>query len=76
VIRVDADTNKDRKTDVVQSYKAGALVYQDEDTNFDGVVDQRFQGTTPVAVPAGAQINSEPFAKLDCGSFQRFWWKR
>ena len=76
VVRVEADTNADRKPDVVQTYEGGALAFQDEDTNFDGAIDQRFQGTTPVAVPAGARVPDEPFGKLDCGSFDRFWWKR
>jgi hypothetical protein len=48
-VRVDVDTNGDRKADVVQTYEGGALVFQDEDTNFDGAIDQRFKGTAPVA---------------------------
>jgi hypothetical protein len=76
VVRVEADTNGDHKPDVVQTYQGGALVFQDEDTNFDGKIDQRFKGTAPVAVPAGAKIEDAPFEKLDCGSFDRFWWKR
>ena len=76
VVRLDADTNGDHKVDVVQTFKGGALAFQDEDTNFDGVIDQRFQGTTPVSVPAGTRVSDEPFGKLDCGSFDRFWWKR
>ena len=76
VVRLDADTNGDHKVDVVQTFKGGALAFQDEDTNFDGVIDQRFQGTTPISVPAGTTIQGEPFGKLECGSFDRFWWKR
>jgi hypothetical protein len=74
--RLDADTNGDRKADVVQVFKGGALAYQDEDTDNDGVIDQRFEGNTPVAVPAGTKVTSAKFGKLGCGSFNRFWWKR
>jgi hypothetical protein len=74
--RLDADTNNDRAPDVVQTYRNGELVYQDEDSDFDGTVDQRFQGQTPVDVAAGTQIPAPAFEKLGCGSFHRFWWKR
>ena len=71
-----ADTNGDRKPDVVQVFEGGQLLYQDEDTNFDGVVDQRFQGSQAVAVPDQTRVASRDFAKLGCGSFSGFWWKR
>jgi hypothetical protein len=76
IARVEVDTNNDHKVDVVQTYKGGALAYQDEDTNFDGVIDQRFQGTTPVAVPPGTRVDDDPLPRIECGSFDRFWWKR
>ena len=53
---LEADTNADRKVDVVQVFEGGQLARQDEDTNFDGVVDQRFEGGKPVAVPPGTKI--------------------
>jgi hypothetical protein len=61
---------------VVQTYSGGALANQDEDTDYDGVIDQRFQGQTAVSVPPGTRVAGEKFGKLGCGSFHRFWWKR
>ena len=76
MVRREADTNGDRKPDVVQTYRDGAVTHQDEDTDFDGVVDQRFEGQTPIAVAEGTAVDAESFSKIDCGSFHRFWWKR
>lgn len=76
LVRLDADTNGDRAPDVVQTYQGGELTYQDEDSDFDGNVDQRFRGQTPVDVAAGTKLAAPAFGKLDCGSFHRFWWKR
>jgi hypothetical protein len=50
--------------------------FQDEDTNGDGVIDQRFEGKKAVPVPAGTKAPQGAFARLDCGSFDGFWWKR
>ena len=76
LVRVDADTNNDHMADVVQTYNGDALAHQDEDTNGDGVVDQRFEGNKPVPVPPNTKISREAFTRLDCGSFDGFWWKR
>ena len=75
-VRLDADTNADRKPDVIQYFKGDAVWRQDEDTNFDGVIDQRFDGGKPAALPAGTKIPGADFGRLDCGSFHAFWKKR
>jgi hypothetical protein len=75
-VRLDADTNADRKPDVIQYFKADAVSRQDEDTNFDGVIDQRFDGGKPASVPAGTRIPGADFGSLGCGSFHGFWKKR
>ena len=75
VVRTDADTNADRKPDVVQSASNGIPI-QDEDVDYDGVVDQRFKGDQLVSVPAGTAIAGAAFQRLDCGSFHPFWWRR
>ncbi|MFB3118717.1 MAG: hypothetical protein ACE1ZP_08110, partial [Myxococcota bacterium] len=54
----------------------GGVSRQDEDIDFDGIVDHRFDGDMPVDVPAGTKLTGEKFGRLDCGSFHRFWWKR
>ena len=74
--RVEADTNGDRKPDVIQTFRDGALAYQDEDTDHDGVIDQRFEGSSAVAVPPGTRVTKARFGKLGCGSFHRFWRSR
>jgi len=74
-VRTEVDTNNDRKPDVVVSVGPGGVSRQDEDTDFDGVVDHRFDGDTPVDFPAGTKLPDKPFGKLDCGSFHSFWWK-
>ena len=65
-----------RLAEAFASLEAGQLVYQDEDTDYDGVVDQRFEGNQPVTVPAETRVASAEFGKLGCGSFSGFWWKR
>jgi hypothetical protein len=52
------------------------VAYQDEDEDHDGVVDRRFRGDQPVAIPAGTRIEGEAFGPLGCGGFHSFWWKR
>jgi hypothetical protein len=49
---------------------------QDEDADFDGIVDRRFDGDQLVDTPAGTKITGAGFGKLGCGSVHRFWWKR
>jgi hypothetical protein len=75
-VRMDVDTNNDRRPDVTITVGPGGVSRQDEDTDFDGVVDLRFDGDTPVDIPAGAKVAGENFKNLGCGSFHRFWWKR
>ena len=75
-VRTDVDTNNDRRPDVAIAAAPGGVSRQDEDTDFDGIVDLRFDGDTPVDIPAGTKLAGEKFGRLDCGSFHRFWWKR
>ncbi len=75
-VRTDIDTNNDRKPDVTISTAPSGASRQDEDTDFDGIIDQRFDGDTPIDIPAGTKLAGEKFGRLDCGSFHGFWWKR
>jgi hypothetical protein len=76
LVELHADTNGDGRPDVVQYFAGEEIRQQDEDSDFDGFVDQRFQGNQPVAVPANAKLAAEDFGKLGCGTFHAFWWKR
>jgi len=40
------------------------------------VIDQRFEGGKPVAVPAGTKIGTGPLGPLECGRFSEFWTAR
>ena len=73
---MDADTDNDHRPDVVQTYEGDALLHQDEDTNGDGVVDQRFEGKRSVTVPPGTAISGDRSRRLDCGGFDGFWSRR
>jgi hypothetical protein len=75
-VRTHVDTNDDRKPDVTITAMPGGISRQDEDTDFDGIVDLRFDGDTPVDIPAGTKLAGKKFERLNCGSFHRFWWKR
>ena len=75
-VALEDDTNGDRLVDVVQVFAGGQLARQDEDTDFDGVIDQRFEGDKPAAVPPGAKISATKFGPLDCGRFSEFWTRR
>ena len=74
-VRSEVDTNDDRSPDVIQALGPGGVPRQDEDTDFDGLVDLRFDGEELVEVPAGTKVGAK-FGKIGCGSFHRFWWKR
>jgi hypothetical protein len=75
-VRTDVDTNDDRMPDVTISAGPGGASRQDEDTDFDGIVDLRFDGDAPVDIPAGTKMAGEKLGNLNCGSFHPFWWKR
>ncbi len=60
-IRLEVDTNDDRRPDVVQAVGEGGLPLQDEDVDFDGVVDRRFQGDQLVETASGTEIAGEPW---------------
>jgi hypothetical protein len=75
-VRLDADTNGDRKPDVVQSVAPSGTSIQEEDTDFDGIVDRRFEGDRLVGTAGDSRIPGAEFGRLGCGSFHRFWWKR
>jgi len=75
-VRTEVDTNNDRKPDVTISIAPSGASRQDEDTDFDGIIDHRFDGDAPVDIPAGTKLAGEKFGRLDCGSFHGFWWKR
>jgi len=75
-VRIDVDTNGDRKPDVVQHLSNGGPPVQDEDSDFDGMVDNRFEGEQLVELTSATPIEGDAFGKLDCGSLNRFWWRR
>ena len=69
-----ADTNGDRKIDVIQTFDAGGeLARQDEDSDFDGVLDRSFAGGQPVDLPAQKAVPADKLGPLDCGRFSDFW---
>jgi hypothetical protein len=75
-IRFDADTNADRTPDVWINYANGAPETQDEDSDFDGQVDVRFDLATDEAVPldgtpAGPSLTR--FEPIRCSEFSDFW---
>jgi len=49
-----------------------AVAQQDEDTDFDGIIDRRFRGTAEATVPEGTKA-PPALGKFECGSFDRFW---
>jgi hypothetical protein len=69
--RIEADTNGDGLPDVVQHLDGEDVVRQDEDSDFDGSLDRSFEG--PAAVELQGEMRVEPFGRLDCGRFDRFW---
>ena len=76
VVRLEADTNADRKPDVWVTFSAGKARFQDEDTDFDGVVDSRFDLETDESVSLdGSQEppSLEAFGRLSCREFSAFW---
>jgi hypothetical protein len=74
-VRLDTDTNGDHRPDVVQHLQADEITRQDEDTDFDGVIDLRFDGETPVSVEGKPEAPAA-LPKLGCGRFHSFWRRR
>ena len=58
---------------MVQRFENGAVVEQDEDTNFDGILDRRFVGGKPAPLPAGTPVPGPALGPLDCGRFSDAW---
>jgi hypothetical protein len=72
-VALQADTNGDRKVDVIQTFANGAVARQDEDTNYDGQLDQSFVDGKPVPLPTDAAVPADALGALDCGRFSDFW---
>jgi hypothetical protein len=72
-VGLEADTNGDRRPDVVQVVAGGEVVRQDEDSDYDGTMDRRFEGEaqSELSAPAPPELPA-----LDCGGVDRFWAKR
>ena len=51
------------------------MARQDEDSDFDGVIDLRFDGDTQVAVEDEPEAPAA-LSKLECGTFHSFWKRR
>ena len=62
-VRMDVDTNNDRRPDVTIAAAPGGVSRQDEDTDFDGIVDLRFDGDTPVDIPAWHEVGRREIRK-------------
>jgi hypothetical protein len=73
---LDADTNADRLPDVWITYQNGSAAIQDEDTDFDGQVDQRFDLATdePIELNGDRSPPSlDGLPKIGCSGFSDFW---
>ena len=74
--RFDADTNGDRIPDVWVNYANGAPETQDEDSDFDGQIDVRFDLATEDVVPLNGTTAPpvlEAFEQIRCTDFSEFW---
>ena len=71
-VRLEADTNDDQRPDVVQRTEPDGTEFQDEDTDFDGVLDQRFRGDSQIALPPNTAAPA-PLPEMQCGDFHSFW---
>jgi hypothetical protein len=74
-VKLQADTNGDKRPDVIQTFQGGAVARQDEDSDYDGKIDRSFEGQTAVAVPADDRAPA-PLGALDCGAADSFWARR
>ncbi len=72
-VGLEADTNGDGRPDVVQVVAGTEVVRQDEDADYDGTLDRRFEGevSSEIEAPAPPMLPS-----LDCGGVDRFWASR
>jgi hypothetical protein len=70
--RLEIDTNGDGRPDVVQHLEGDDIRRQDEDSNYDGVMDRSFEGQTPVSVE-GSPEAPRKLPNLECGGFDPFW---
>ncbi|HWL64699.1 MAG TPA: hypothetical protein VNP73_01890, partial [Actinomycetota bacterium] len=76
LVRIDADTNADRRPDVWVTYANGNPALQYEDTDFDGAPDQAFDLATeePIALEGqGGNLPVDPFEQISCGGFSEYW---
>ena len=72
--RIEIDTNADSRPDVVQRLGTDGqtVSQQDEDTDYDGRIDQRFIADQPTPLK-GTPEAPEKLPKLKCGPFDSFW---
>jgi antitoxin component YwqK of YwqJK toxin-antitoxin module len=78
LVWVEADTNGDRRPDVWLRYEGGVPKTQDEDSDYDGRIDQRFDLATEEALPLETPVepeSSEKFGKIRCTGFSELWWR-
>ena len=67
------------RPDVWITYENGAASYQDEDSDFDGAIDARFDINTEEAIQLNGNRkppSSDKFARISCGKFSDFWKNR
>jgi hypothetical protein len=57
---------------VVQWTDENGNSFQDEDTDYDGILDQRFQGDSQVEIPPDSAA-PPTLPDLKCGRFNKFW---
>ena len=60
---------------MVQQLDGETITQQDEDTDFDGVLDRRFRGDTPADIPADTPA-PPAYGELQCGGFDSTFWGR
>ena len=71
-VQLETDTNGDGRADIVQLLDGDAVTQQDEDTDFDGVLNRRFLGNTPADIPPDTSAPAK-YGALQCGRFDAFW---
>ena len=76
LLRVEADTNEDRMPDVWIRYEGDRATVQDEDSDFDGKIDRRFDLATNKPVPLSEPLEPlsiERMRRIRCTGFNAFW---